>query len=132
MDLDRFLELTYGFEEEPWLRAREWVTHSLRQTSHAHQTTSYGDLCNALQTATGVSLEPHGSPLAAMLGQINVIEHDAGRPLLSAAVLLKETGKPGTGFWSIAREMKMSFSDLDAFWLDSLNECYSYWSKRTP
>jgi hypothetical protein len=37
-----------------------------------------------------IDLEPHGAPLAGLLGQINVQEHDSDNPLISAVVVSRE------------------------------------------
>jgi hypothetical protein len=77
-------------------------------------------------------LDPHGTAFAALLGQINVLEHDAGNPLISAVVVSKDEMKPGVGFWSIAAELGYDIGADDrrreAFWLNSLKQCYTRWA----
>jgi hypothetical protein len=131
-DIDKFLTQTYGFKPEKWEVAQRWLTGQLRQLAHNRETIYYGRLSDVLAQATEVVLDPHGTPFAGMLGQINVHEHDAGRPLLSAIVLLKNEERPGVGFWNIARDMGIAIRDPDQFWVTSLHECFNYWSSRTP
>lgn len=45
----------------------------------------------------------HRNEIAAILGEISSYEHQHGRPLLSAVVVLAETGWPGQGFFDLAR-----------------------------
>lgn len=135
-DLDLFLQMTFKFPEETWLAAREWLTHRLRQVAHGEGTTYYGDLCAEMNKVGVITLEPHGAPLAGLLGQINVMEHDQNRPLLSAVVLSKETGVPGVGFWNISEQMGIDVGgtdeERDRFWVKALGACYAYWKVRDP
>ena len=77
-------------------------------------------------------LDPHSTAFAALLGQINVLEHDAGNPLISAVVVSKDEMKPGVGFWSIAAELGYDVGADDRrreeFWLNSLKQCYTRWA----
>jgi hypothetical protein len=135
-DLDQFIQTTYKFPEVAWLSAREWLTHRLRQVAHDQGTTYYGDLCAEMKRVGVISLEPHGTPLAGLLGQINVVENDQNRPLLSAVVLSKETGAPGVGFWNISEQMGIDVGrttdERERFWLESLRACHDYWKGRDP
>ena len=131
LDLDAFLEKTYNFSEPTWLAARDWLTLRLRAVARSQKTISYGELCDEMRTKGIAELEPHGTPFAALLGQINVVEHDGGKPLLSAVVVNKDTMEPGVGFWNIARDLGLEPGDTEAkrekFWLDSLRECHAQW-----
>jgi len=94
-------------------------------------TLSYSEICDEMRLKGIIDLEPHGTPFAALLGQINVIEHDLGRPLISAVVVSKEERQPGVGFWNIAKELGIEVGESEnqrvAFWLDSLQECHRRW-----
>jgi hypothetical protein len=130
-DLDAFLDKTYGFPEAEWLAARSWLTKRLGAVAATGNTTSYGVLCDEMARSSLPRLDPHGTTFAALLGQINVLEHDAGRPLISAVVVSKEAGEPGVGFWNIARDLGVAFGDSaeerEAFWLESLKACFDYY-----
>lgn len=43
--------------------------------------------------------------IGAILDEISTREHEQGRPLLSAVVVLKETSMPRQGFFSLARDL---------------------------
>jgi hypothetical protein len=133
-DVDAFLERTYHFPEDTWLNARSWLRRRLRQIAKSQDRTYYSDLCNEMRKKDVIELEPHGAPLAAILGQINVMEHDQDRPLLSAVVLSKDSNRPGVGFWNIATALGIRFgpseSEREMFWLESLQACYDYWKSR--
>ena len=40
-----------------------------------------------------------------LVGEISEDEHNAGRPMLSALVVEKDTGMPSSGFYDLAREL---------------------------
>jgi hypothetical protein len=131
LDLDAFLEKTYGFPEETWTAARDWLTHRLQRVAGERGTVAYGELCEEMHSKGIIDLDPHGAPLAGLLGQVNVLEHDAGNPLISAVVVSKDAMEPGVGFWNIAKDLGIEFGDSpgerEAFWVQSLNECYARW-----
>ena len=129
---DEFVNRTYGFATSEWLTARDWLTRRLRRVGAERQgaTVQYGTLCDDMRREGVANLEPHGTPLAALLGQINVLEHEEGRPLISAVVVSKDTGEPGVGFWNLAEGVGFKIGDTieqrEAFWLDALADVY--WS----
>lgn len=51
------------------------------------------------------NIEPHSYAMASLLGEISVDEHNSGRPLLSAAAILKADNIPGGGFFSLAEDL---------------------------
>ena len=71
--------------------------------------------------------------LAQILGNISNHEHAQGRPMLSAVVVLAETGYPGDGFYTLARELglhheRKEFEDLD-FFVQEMKKVYACWKK---
>lgn len=133
LDLDAFLDKTYGFPEAIWHRARTWLIGRLRQVAASGhgETITYGDLTDELRKRNLIDLEPHGAAFAALLGQINIQEHDDGNPLISAVVVSRETRQPGVGFWNIAADLGLSPGETpdqrELFWLTSLKECHERW-----
>jgi hypothetical protein len=69
-----------------------------------------------------------------LLGQVNVLEHEADRPLISALVVHKDGDpEPGSGFWAFARELGIdpgsgTHAKLD-FWMREGERCYAQWGK---
>ena len=52
-----------------------------------------------------------------LLGEISEFEHKNGRPLLSAIVIAKGEGRPGRGFFNLARSLGLlEDQDEDSFW----------------
>ena len=71
--------------------------------------------------------------ISQILGDISTYEHEQGRPMLSAIVVLAETGYPGDGFYTLARELglhhgKKEFEDLD-FFVKEVKRAYDFWKK---
>jgi hypothetical protein len=129
MNLERFMSLTYGFSTSEWDTARSWVRNRLRKVASERTSITYSDLCRELARATGVRLEPDGSPLAALLGQVNVLEREENKPLISCLVV-HATGEmqPGVGFWNMAKAMDLDVGDTaeqrERFWVAELTCCY--------
>ena len=68
-----------------------------------------------------------------VLDPINEVEHAAGRPLLSALVVLKTLCVPGLGFWAIAEKLgrydgQVQAVDRALFWAEERQRVYSYWA----
>ena len=91
---------------------------------------NYGDIAPLV----GLDMEMPGDRLriSAILDCINRVEHRAGRPLLSAVVILKEENKPGAGFFDLAKELRLQSPNEDdlMFWIGELRRVHTYWAKR--
>jgi hypothetical protein len=115
--------------------AREWISRRLQRVARAHSTIAYSELATELARAGGIALDPHSSALAALLGQVNLLEHESSRPLISATVIYK-TGnpEPGPGFWTFAREIGIDLGASEharlEFWARELQRCHEFWSAR--
>jgi hypothetical protein len=69
--------------------------------------------------------------ISAGLGDLARSEHEAGRPLLPAAVINREFNNPGPGFFSIAQELgRHRGRDELAYWTGELNAVHEYWAKQ--
>ena len=103
---ERFMATTYGYSTSEWEATRAWIARRLRRVAADQATITYSDLCTEMGRAGVLALDPHGSALAGILGQVNVLEHEADAPLISALVVHKAGDwQPGVGFWSFAREI---------------------------
>src|SRR2546423_15670108 len=111
------METKYGSSLQDWERAKEEMRGVLVETARRKEFIPYSDLVARVHT---VKLDPHSYALAAMLGEISTEEHTCGRGMLSALVLSKDEGKPGTGFFALAEDLKLDISDPDRFWLAEL------------
>ncbi|WP_225634631.1 hypothetical protein [Streptomyces solaniscabiei] len=66
------------------------------------------------------------------LGHISVYEHQHGRPLLSALVIRKATGRPGSGFADLASQLGFEHVEEDEFWQDQVAQVVRFWSADDP
>lgn len=135
-DLDRFLAKTYGYPASSWQAARDWAISRLIDVAAESDTITYGDLCRDMQRAGMLTLRPTDTALYKMLGQINLLELRAGRPLLAAVVVRKhpDSPGPGPGFFTNARligvEVGLAASAEAEFWRHSLADCHTFWQNQ--
>lgn len=73
----------------------------------------YADIVSIL----GIATTGHhmAREVGQVLGEISEDEHDAGRPMLSALVVSAVTQSPGSGFYTLARQLGLLAADLDAY-----------------
>ena len=69
--------------------------------------------------------------IAQILGDISTYEHEHGRPMLSALVVLAQEGRPGDGFFKLARSLGLydghtDMQDLE-FFVSESEKVFSYW-----
>ena len=74
-----------------------------------------------------------GKEVGWILGEISEDEVRAGRPMLSS-VAVGVNGKPGAGFFGLARELGRLDENKDesAFWKEELVAAYSAWRRPLP
>lgn len=74
-----------------------------------------------------------GREVGRVLGEIVEEEIAAGRPMLSAAVV-GVSGKPGPGFFALARELGRLADDQDEdeFWATEREAVYAAWRRPLP
>jgi len=69
--------------------------------------------------------------LIRILDNISYKENAAGRPLLSAVVVLPEIGYPGKAFFLLARELGLNhFGDDRSYYYYELRQVHEYWRQR--
>ena len=67
--------------------------------------------------------------IAQLLDIINEDEVIQGRPMLSALVIYKDEGRPGSGFFKCARGLgKLVGNDEDGFWANEVKAVHKWWS----
>ena len=70
--------------------------------------------------------------IADILDEISTHEHNLGHPLLSAVVVRADEGKPGQGFFTLARRLGLYQGGDDLkFWLDEIKRVHAHWSEAT-
>ena len=70
--------------------------------------------------------------IGAILEQLSAHEHNEGRPLLSAVVILKDENIPGEGFFTLAKKLELMDEDGDrlGFFVRELGRVHDYWWSR--
>ena len=117
----------FGLTHEQWHEASKEMRKILIARAKRNATVYYSELSDKLLPIANI--EPHSYAMANMLGEISVDEHNAGRPLLSAAAILKADNIPGGGFYTLAESLGFTVSDKVEFWIQEFNRCHDYWSK---
>ena len=109
-----------------WRDAKEEARQAMINVASRRDLMSYSDL---VQRITRCDLEPHGTRLAHMLGEISTEEDEKDRGLLTVVVIHK-TGdkKPGPGFFKLAESRGRDISDVDRCWIEELKTVYEVWS----
>lgn len=94
-------------------------------TAKARQLITYSELTGMLQTA---SIHYHSHLLTRLLIEIGSAEAAAGRPILPALVIAKQTGRPGLGYFRLAPgETRTEDPFLE--WEAEVQRVYAYWSE---
>jgi hypothetical protein len=101
----------------------------LIQAAHAREFVHYGELAKML----GIDMDnPHfGAQVGKVLGEISEDEVAAGRPMLSAIVVSRDTMLPGHGFFSLGQELHLVEPGEDemAFAIRQIKRVHEYWSR---
>jgi hypothetical protein len=89
-----------------------------------------GETINYKQAFKGI-MHHRDAKIGPFLGQISVAEHKAGRPLLSAVVIRKQTKIPGDGFYKVCRYLRSPGSKLPKKQCAALElgRVWEYWRK---
>ena len=113
--------------EAQWRVLREEMRQVMVETARRGQLITYSELCASLKTAY---LHYHSPQIVRLLDEIGMIEHEAGRPILPAVVVGKQSGIPGAGYFRIAGEGHENDSPFDpkANWEADLQAVFDYWS----
>lgn len=101
---------TYGHHIKAWERAKE---EAIKILVRQRNLVTYSDLAARMRSIT---FDPHGHDFHALLGQISIDEDAAGRGMLSALVVHKDDGKPGRGFFDLARDLGRDVGDEEMCW----------------
>lgn len=113
--------------EAQWRALRDEMRQLMIEAARRNQIITYSELCAALKTAY---LHYHSPQIVKLLDEIGAIEHAAGRPILPAVVVGKQSGIPGAGYFKIAGERPQAEGSVDpkAIWEADLQLVFDYWS----
>lgn len=109
-----------------WKAVKAEIRQILIEVAKARRVITYSELTAMLQTAY---VHYHSHILVQLLTEIGSEEAQAGRAILPALVVTKQTGMPGAGFFMIADDRDNNHSDPEAYWRDALEKVYEQWDK---
>ncbi len=115
-------------------RGKTVYFHVLAELVRAAQyrgTTTYQDIAVIMGLPTSGNLM--GRETGYILGEICEDEVIAGRPMLSS-VAVSVNGKPGPGFFTLARDLGLlqSGEDQTDFWKRQRDDAYQAWKRPLP
>lgn len=104
------------------------VYDRLVQAARSREFVHYGELAKMLGIDTD---DPYfGARVGKVLGRISEDEIAAGRPIISAIVVSKDTMLPGSGFFNLGQELRQTLPSEDeiAFAVRQIKRVHDYWS----
>ncbi len=105
----------------------EAIYDKLREVAKSRGITYYSEIAPLASLSMGSPGDRER--IARILGDISTAEHQAGRPLLSAVVIRKEENLPGSGFFGLAKDLRLHNGNEDfRYWLQELQRVHDYWS----
>lgn len=108
-----------------WETLRAEMREIMIAAAQSARTLTYSELCLALTTAT---LHYHSPLLTRLLVEIGEEEMRAGRPVLPAVVVSKQTGMPGAGYFKVGAGDQV-IGDPETRWREDLERVFDYWSR---
>lgn len=109
---------TCGFSESDWAAAKEEVKLILGdRVRQGFGPISYGELARQILV---VEFHAHDPNLVELLRQVSMEEDLEGRGMLTAMVVLSETGRPGGGFFTLAGALGRNIEDRERCWVEEV------------
>ncbi len=125
MKIEKFMPLTFGYDQSVWDKAKSESREEMVQTAKRRRTITYGQLA---QKVRAINFNPMDNAFHKMLGQICVEEYEAGRRLLSVVVVRADDGRPGPGFFDLARQLNQQVVEEDGFFSEELTRVHDAWA----
>ena len=117
---------TWGHKAESWDAAKEEARVTLEKIAKAQSgPISYSALSRKI---TSIRFQPDGHDFHGLLGQLSEESDEEGKGMISALVVHKEGGRPGRGFFTLAKELGRDISDSEKCWSGELNRVYNAFS----
>lgn len=130
--------MTYGRDEGTWDQLTETGMAFLVERAQLRKTTSYTELNAILRRRTGLpgfdfTRADERAAMGHLLYLIVMRTWPATKLMLSALVLYLNSNDPGTGFYSLARELELlparaSAQQKEEFWVTQVKELQKYYS----
>lgn len=93
--------LTWGLSQSEWDDSRKRLRSLLRDVASDRSTITYSECA---QVAFGGRFSPRSSALAQLLEEVCTLEDAERGVMLGSVVVRKDTGIPGKGYFTFARE----------------------------
>ena len=102
------------------------VYEAVRQAAREGRITYHGVI--APVAGLDMGREWNRAEIGRILGAISTHEREAGRPLLSAIVVHQVDGRPGQGFFALARQLGLlqPGQSEDTFWQGEVRRVHEY------
>jgi hypothetical protein len=121
-----------GFQREVGQVALSREERALRilliDVARRRTTTTYSEVASALRSFTSIRLEKPFTPMHHWLGSVSSFEHERERPLLSVLVVGVDSGLPGNGFFTLARDLGHDLDDEKVFADQQTEWCHEIWA----
>ena len=116
----------HGFRQADWDAAKAEARQAMIAVASRRKMIPYSEFVGKIRS---LDLEPEGTHLAHMLGEISTEEHEAGRGMLTVVVVHKYGDQmPGKGFFDLGQALGYGTTDREAFWIGELAKVHGTWS----
>lgn len=109
-----------------WEAARSETQGILREAARQMKLLTYTDLASMLTT---YDLEPRSPELARLLCELFIDDLRSGSPILASLVVGQRTGRPGKGYFRLARSC-CRITDDESFWLSEVTASFEQYSSK--
>lgn len=121
----------HGFSDAAWEAAKAEGKAALAECARAKKMISYPDFMHHIRS---ISFEtPHDSRLPQLLAEISTEEAKAGRGMMTALVVRKNSDqRPGGGFFELAERLAMMYLIAKSFWIGEVTKVFASWQEEGP
>ena len=107
-----------------WTKDTQAVYEEILRVARSRGITYYSDVA----PLAGLNMDSPAdrNHISRILGDISTTEHQGGRPLLSAVVILRDENRPGRGFFSLAQELGLYDGDDVQYWTQELQRVHDW------
>ena len=109
-----------------WNIAKKEIKHILSNLAQEHEfkLITYSELTLEV---TSINFDPDDLAFHHILGEVSEEEDIAGRGMLTAIVVLKDTKIPGSGFFKLAKKLGRDITDHYDCWYQEINKVRRSW-----
>lgn len=109
-----------------WTAALAETESILQDAARRGKLLSYTDLASSVTT---YDLEPRSPELARLLCELLISDVKSGKPILASLVVGLRSGRPGKGYFRLARNF-FRFTDDEEFWLGEVTASFDQYSSK--